>query len=187
MAPNQPLTHRFLLAMPNQTGTYFDNTLTYICQHSSEGALGLMVNRTLDMTVHQLLTDLSIDVADDALATTQVLEGGPVNPTQGFILHTDDATFESTLAIGGGLSLTTTQPILEAIANDTGPARYLVALGYTGWGPGQLENELVENAWLTCPGDRDVLFETGIDDRLARVTASLGFDFGLMSPKLGES
>ena len=187
MASEHSLTHRFLLAMPTQAGTYFDKTLTYVCQHGREGALGLMVNRPSGMTLAQLLNDLDIDVTAEAARTTPVLEGGPVSQTQGFILHSDEAAFDSTMAIGRGLALTTTQPVLEAIARGEGPNRYLVAVGYTGWGAGQLDREMLENAWLTTPGDPEVLFDTAVADRLDRVTAGLGFDFQLMSSRLGES
>lgn len=173
--------------MPNQAGTYFDGSLTYLAQHSEEGCIGLIVNRIASITFADLLEQLKLEAAGDTLPAPPVLDGGPVGPGQGFIIHSDDHVYDSSQVLASGLCLTTTEPILRTIAEGTGPSRYLIALGYAGWGPGQLESEIEQHAWLTTPADPAVLFDTPVADRLTRVTDSLGFDFALLAGKQGES
>jgi len=179
------LKHHRLLAMPGLAGEYFGNTITYVCEHNDDGAMGIMVNRPMDLTVGALLEQLGID-ATDAL-DEPVLEGGPVKRDRGFILHTDDVQFEASLPLGNGLMLSTARQTLEAIGAGRGPRQYLVALGYAGWGVGQLEEELKQNAWLSCPAQLDILFDVPFTERVNRAAASLGIDFRLMSSQAGHA
>lgn len=186
MTAEVSLKNQFLLAMPNQAGTYFGDTVTYLCEHNADGAMGLMVNRPTDVTLSELLSQLGMDPRGMPL-DVPVMEGGPVASDRGFILHTDDKSFSTSLALDDGVMLSTAREVLEAIAADDGPAHYLVALGYAGWGEGQLEAELKENAWLTCPGDREILFNTPFEQRVNKAAAALGIDFRLMSAQAGHA
>ncbi len=186
MTAEVSLKNQFLLAMPNQAGTYFGNTVTYVCEHNSDGAMGLMINRPTDVALAELLSQLGIDAGGVPL-DVPVMEGGPVASQRGFVLHTDDQIFSKSLALGCGVMLSTAREVLEAIAAGNGPADYLVTLGYAGWGEGQLEAELKDNAWLTCPGDIEILFNTPFEQRVNGAAASLGIDFRLMSAQAGHA
>ncbi len=184
------LKNHFLLAMPGLAGSYFGATLTYICEHNAQGAMGLMVNRPTDITLAELLSQLGIN-SDSTTAEVPVLEGGPVSGAQGFVLYTDDTNdnnnFPASLDLGNGLMLTTARDVLEAIAENRGPSEYLVTLGYAGWAEGQLEQEITENSWLTCPANREILFNVPYPDRVNKAAATLGIDFRLMSGQAGHS
>lgn len=186
MTADASLKNQFLLAMPNQAGTYFGDTVTYICEHNKDGAMGLMINRPSELSLVELLSQMGL-ASSGVSADIPVLEGGPVASERGFVLHTEDQSFESSLALGNGLMLSTAREILEAIAQGEGPSEYIVTLGYAGWGSGQLEDELKENAWLNCPGNADVLFRTPFDDRVNKAAAALGIDFRLMSGQAGHA
>jgi putative transcriptional regulator len=172
--------------MPALAGSYFGNTLTYVCEHNDEGAMGIMVNRPSELTLKELLAQLGID-SDHSAAEIPVLEGGPVASDRGFILHTDDLHFDSSVDLDHGLMLTTAREVLEAIAAGDGPRQFLVALGYAGWGEHQLEEEMKENSWLNCPVRPEVLFETPYAERIDKAAASLGIDFNLISGRAGHS
>lgn len=188
MALDTCLKHHFLIAMPkpaDEPDDYFSRTITYICEHNEEGAMGFMVNRPMKLTVGELLDQLGI--AAGVSSEQPVLEGGPVKTERGFILHSDDVQYEASLPLGNGLMLSTARQTLEAIGAGAGPKRYVVALGYAGWGSGQLENELLQNVWLTCPADIDILFDVPFDQRVNQAAASLGIDFRLMSTHAGHA
>lgn len=172
--------------MPNQVGTYFGDTVTYVCEHNDEGAMGLMINRPSELSLVELLSQMGLE-ASGVSAEIQVMQGGPVASERGFVLHTQDQSFESSLDLGNGLMLSTAREILEAIARGEGPSDFLVALGYAGWGSGQLEDELKENAWLNCPSKNEVLFNTPFPERVNRAAAILGIDFRLMSGQAGHA
>ena len=180
------LKHHFLIAMPNQAGTYFGNTITYICEHSEDGAMGLMINRPTPISVGELVEQSGMEASRE-LTNVPILEGGPVSNQQGFVLHSDDGNFPASMSLGHGLKLTTAREVLEAIAGNRGPYNYLVALGYAGWGPKQLEGELTENAWLTCPASIDILFDVPFEERIDKAAASLGIDIRLMSGQAGHA
>ncbi len=180
------LTRHFLIAMPRQTGSYFANTVTYVCEHNKDGAMGLMINRPLDLSVERLMKQFGYTGAP-GLADAKVLEGGPVSPEQGFVVHSDDGNFAASRKLGNGLMLTASREVLEAIANGQGPYHYLIALGYAGWGPKQLERELAESAWLTCPANNSILFDVPFEDRFEEATRALGIDFRLMSNQTGDA
>lgn len=180
------LKNHFLIAMPSQAGTYFGDTLTYICEHGENGAMGLMINRPTDIPVSELVEQSGLMGAPE-LAKVPILNGGPVANEQGFVLHSDDGDFPASVSLGNGLKITTAREVLEAIAANRGPCNYLVALGYAGWGPKQLEGELQDNAWLACPADREILFDVPFEQRMQRVAASLGIDLRLMSAQWGDA
>ena len=185
MAIEQSLKHHFLLAMPGLAGEYFGNTITYVCEHNEDGAMGIMVNRPIGLTLGELLEQLGIEAA--AALEQPVLEGGPVKRDRGFILHTDDRRYDASLSLGNGLMLSTARQTLESIGAGDGPRQYLVALGYAGWGAGQLENELTQNAWLSCPAQIEILFDVPFAERVNRAAATLGIDFRLMSNQAGHA
>lgn len=172
--------------MPQLADDYFAGTIVYLCEHNAEGAMGLVVNRPSEMTFGELLDQLGLPIPP-AVADRPVLEGGPVAPERGFILHDDDSRFEGSLAMGPGLMLSASQAALAALAEGRGPRRWLVALGFAGWGPGQLEKEILENVWLNCPVDPAVLFDTPFEARVARAAAGLGIDFNLLSGHAGHA
>lgn len=186
MALDGSLKNQFLIAMPGLAGSYFGSTLTYLCEHNADGAMGLIVNRPSEMLLVDLLAQLGIRPGSVA-ADAPVMEGGPVARDRGFILHTDDCAYEASLDLGNGLMLTAAREVLEAIAAGTGPRDYLVALGYAGWGAGQLEEELKDNAWLTCPASFQVVFEEPFDTRAHKAAAALGIDFRFMSGQAGHA
>lgn len=171
--------------MPALTADYFGNSITYVCEHNDDGAMGLIINRPMDMSLTEVLAQIGIDVASNL--EKPVLEGGPVQTDRGFILHTDETGAEVGVSLGNGLMLSTAHQTLEAIGRGEGPARFLFALGYAGWDSGQLETELAANAWLTCPASEDILFDVPFENRIDRAAASLGIDFSLMSPQAGHA
>jgi putative transcriptional regulator len=185
MTPATSLKNQFLLAMPGLTADYFGNSIIYLCEHNDDGAMGIIVNRPTDLSLSDLLQQLGMDVRGQLNGPT--LAGGPVQTDRGFILHTDDKTFDSSLQIDAGIVLSTSRDTLESIGNGAGPASYLVALGYAGWGQGQLELELQQNAWLSCPASLDVLFEVPYAERVAKAAAKLGIDFRLMAHQAGHA
>ncbi len=185
MKLDSSLSNYFLLAMPSQLGSYFGNTITYICEHSPRGAMGIMVNRPTDLAVAELLRQNGQNPNMDE--EIFVLEGGPVEKARGFVLHSSDVVLEESMKVTDRLSLTTSRSILNAIGDSAGPRNYLVALGYSGWGPGQLEAEMEQAAWLSCPAEERVLFDVPSEQRLSAVASSLGIDFRLVVPRRGEA
>ena len=181
------LENHFLIAMPSLQDPYFERTVTLICQHNSDGALGIVINRVTNLTLGDILQQL--ELPDDQLEApeTPVYFGGPVQSERGLILHEADSHWESTLKIGDEFGLTTSKDIIEAIAHNTGPKCCLMALGYAGWGDGQLERELQENAWLSGPADREVIFKTPIDERWSRAAEILGIDINQMVSGAGHA
>ena len=171
--------------MPNQTGTYFGNTLTYVCDHNGQGALGLIINRPVDLALTELL--IQFDCATNVDANLVVVEGGPVQRERGFVLHSADVQTDASMPIGNDLLLTASRDILEVIGTGDGPKHFIVALGYAGWGEGQLEKELMDNAWLTVPATEEILFDTPFHKRIDSAAKSLGINFQLMSPHLGHA
>jgi putative transcriptional regulator len=186
LTPENSLKNQFLIAMPSLTGSYFGATVTYLCEHNEDGAMGLVINRPSDLTLIEMLAQLGLRTGGLA-AEVPVMEGGPVARDRGFILHSDDKRFDASLDLGDGLMLTAAREVLEAIGDGVGPKDYLVTLGYAGWGAGQLEDELKENAWLTCPASLDVLFRAPFPSRVRQAAATLGIDFRFMSGQAGHA
>lgn len=190
MAADMSLKNQFLLAMPGLAGSYFGATLTFICEHNDEGAMGIIVNRPSHVSLIELMTQLGISKGATPVESL-VMEGGPVDVERGFILHSSDERFEASLDLGGTMMLSSAREVLEAIADDDGPKNYLVALGYAGWDAMQLEGEVADNAWLTCPvtGEQAqrIIFDTEADQRVAAAAESLGIDFSLISSQAGHA
>jgi putative transcriptional regulator len=181
------LTHHFLIAMPNMADPYFARSLTYICEHNDQGALGLVVNRPIDMTMQSLFERLSLDLKNAEFADAPVYFGGPVQTDRGFVLHAPAGEWQSTLRVGEAIGLTTSKDILEAVGRGEGPRRVLVTLGYAGWSPGQLEHELSQNAWLTVQAADGIIFETPAEERLPAAMELLGVDFARLQDEAGHA
>ena len=177
----------FLISMPKLRGSVFGDSLIYLWAHDGDGAQGLVVNHPFDLTLGELMKQLQLPAAADLAG--KVVSGGPVEPQQGFILHTDDVSVagsEPAAGVGGvGLHVSYSREMLELIATERGPNRFLLALGYAGWGAGQLEEELADGAWLTAPSSQDVLFEMPFEQRLDRVAHELGIDWRLFASEGG--
>lgn len=181
------LTHHFLIAMPAMADPRFANTLTYICEHTTEGAVGLVVNRPTDLMLSSLLRRIEVADGDQRFAAAPVLLGGPVQTDQGFVLHRPLGNWQSTLAITEGVGLTTSKDVLEAAVRDEGPDDFVVSLGYAGWSSGQLEQELAANAWLTVAADPGVIFDLPAERRLPAAMHLLGIDFSRLSDEVGHA
>ena len=187
------LDDQFLIAMPGMKDDRFARSVIYICAHSPEGAMGLIINQAQPMRFPDLLVQLGIVNEQEAIrlpATARdfpIRNGGPVDRSRGFVLHTDDYTVESSMPISDDVCLTATIDILRAISTGRGPRRALMALGYAGWGAGQLEQEIADNGWLTCAADADLLFDTDLDRKYDRVLATLGIDLAHLSNSAGHA
>ena len=187
-APEFTLVNQFLIAMPAMTDERFSGTVIYLCEHNSRGALGIVINRATDLTLQNLFerVDLKLEIAPRS--EQPVLFGGPVQVERGFVLHDQpEAGYSSTLTLTDGLALTTSKDVLEAVADGGGPQRMLVTLGYSGWGPGQLEEEIGCNAWLTVAADRDVLFEVPLLERFDAALGLLGISSAMLSADAGHA
>jgi len=160
------LANHFLIAMPGLTDPNFAQTVIYVCEHNSEGAMGIVINRPLDISLGEVLKQLDLEWPGDAVAEREVFAGGPVEEQRGFVLHEPVGQWDGTFITSGDIGVTSSKDILEAIALNQGPERFMVALGYAGWGAGQLEQEMSQNAWLSGPADRDILFDTPASARL---------------------
>ena len=181
------LTQHFLIAMPNMADPYFSRSLTYICEHNDQGALGLVVNRPIDMTLQALFERLSLEMRDAEFADAPIYFGGPVQTDRGFVLHAPAGRWQSTLRVGEAIGLTTSKDILEAVGRGEGPQRMLVTLGYAGWSPGQLEHEISQNAWLTVEATDGIIFETPAEERLPAAMELLGLDFATLQDEAGHA
>ncbi len=170
------LDNQMLVAMPGMLDPNFSRSVTLLCQHTSEGAIGITINRESSFTLGEIFDQLELECDEEALRNQLVLEGGPVNPDRGFVLHTPVEGFESSLDLAADIMVTTSRDVLAAIAEGKGPEQYLVALGYAGWGDGQLEDEMRQNAWLSVPTDRAIVFDAPFADRWNRAVANLGID-----------
>jgi len=173
--------------MPALEDPNFFHSVTYICEHNEQGAMGIVINQPLDISLGDVLTHMEMSVHDESLTTTPVYLGGPVQTDRGFVLHEPLGEWDSMLAITHSLAVTTSQDILQALNDGEGPERSLVALGYAGWGEGQLEHELVANTWLTCPADSAIIFDTPIENRWTAAAASLGIDLNTLSGSFGHA
>ena len=181
------LTHHFLIAMPSLADPFFSKTLTYICEHSDQGALGLVVNKPIDLTLKDLLDQLDISSDNQAIRGLPIMFGGPIQLDRGFVLHQPVGDWQSTMTVNDEVGLTTSLDILRAIASGESPKQLLVALGYSGWAPGQIEHELSQNAWLTVPASATIIFELPAEERLTAAMHSLGVDFSTLSDEVGHS
>lgn len=213
----QSLENQFLIAMPSLGDDYFNKTVTYICEHNGEGAMGLIINMPVNITLHDLLkqieendheesnhsaTNQTADeksetetetesVNEDILLDTSleqlVLSGGPISQNRGFVLHRTQSGWKSSLALSKDIMITTSKDILMALGTEKAPDQFIVTLGYAGWGPGQLEAELHANSWLTIDADSDILFNTPIEQRWQKATQKLGIDIAHLSSEIGHA
>ncbi|WP_343593941.1 YqgE/AlgH family protein [Paracidovorax wautersii] len=196
------LTHHFLIAMPGLEDASFSRSVVYVCEHSERGALGLIINKPTDINLRGLFDKVDLPLQREDLTQQPVFQGGPVQTERGFVLHepvvasssetgegveADESIYASTMAIPGGLEMTTSKDVLEAMSTGAGPRRVLVTLGYSSWAQGQLESEVAENSWLTVGADLSVIFDTPVDQRYDRAMALLGLQSWMLSPEAGHA
>lgn len=181
------LTNQFLIAMPAMDDPNFAQTVTLVCEHSERGALGIVINRTLPMTLGEVFDQLGLDSSRSRVSEQAVLRGGPVQTERGFVLHSPAGPYESSLPFSERMHLTTSRDILDAMAVGEGPASAVIALGYAGWEAGQLEDEMARNAWLTVEADERVLFSTPVDERWSAAARLLGVDLVALSSDAGHA
>ncbi|MEO5661444.1 MAG: YqgE/AlgH family protein [Polaromonas sp.] len=190
--PSINLTHHFLIAMPGLQDEAFSKSVIYMCEHSERGALGLVINKPSDINVQGLFDKVELPLRREDLTLTPVFQGGPVQTERGFVLHESmmpgsESVYASTMSIPGGLEMTTSKDVLEALSTGAGPRKVFVSLGYSAWGEGQLESELLDNSWLTVAADLDVIFDTPVDERYDKALMLLGLESWMISPVAGHA
>lgn len=183
----EKLINQFLVAMPTLQDPNFFHGVTYMCEHNDEGAMGIMINRPLDIELGEVFGQMDIEARDEGITRQPIFLGGPVQCERGFVIHRPHGQWDATLKVTDEIGVTSSRDILEAIAAGNGPGHNLVALGYAGWGPGQLERELAENAWLSVPADHRILFETPYDKRWESAAALTGVDLNRLSSDIGHA
>ena len=190
------LTHHFLIAMPGLQDPSFARSVVYLCEHSSRGALGLMINKPSDIRLKQLFEKVELPLQRADLVETPVFQGGPVATERGFVLHEaiftgddrpEDSVYASTMTIPGGLEMTTSKDVLEALSSGAGPRKVFISLGYASWGEGQLESEIAENSWLTVGADQAVIFDTPVEQRYDKALSLLGLQAWMLSSEAGHA
>jgi putative transcriptional regulator len=194
------LTHHFLIAMPGLVDAGFTKSVVYLCEHSVRGALGLIINKPSELNLKNLFNKVDLPMQRQDLTNTPVFQGGPVQTERGFVLHetmhgtpsagdtpSEESVYASTMSIPGGLEMTTSRDVLEAISTGFGPSRVLVSLGYSSWGEGQLESELADNSWLTVAADVNVIFDTPVEKRYDHALKLLGIEAWMLSPMAGRA
>lgn len=193
-SPDHPsLEGHFLIAMPGMSDERFQRSVVYVCAHSPQGAMGFIINKAQPLSFPELLTQLEIVESEDDIRLPQkgneisVCQGGPVEMGRGFVLHSGDYDSESTVAVEDNVSLTPTLDILKSISRGIGPRSAVMVLGYSGWGAGQLEDEIVSNGWLTCPADAELIFDRRLDDKYNRALAILGVDPAFLASEAGHA
>ena len=187
MSDSGYLTNQFLIAMPNLLDPNFFHSVTYICEHNKNGAMGIVINQPVDLTLGELISQIGMAQASSDLFDQFVYRGGPVETERGFVLHQPIGDWESTLSVTDGIGISTSNDIIEAIAAGNGPEQCLVALGYAGWGAGQLEQEMVENAWLSGPADTRIIFDTQVEQRWEEAARLLGVDINQLTGDSGHA
>ncbi len=187
------LTHHFLIAMPGLSDALFGRSVVYMCEHSERGALGLVINKPSDIHLPQLFEKIDLPMGRVDLRDTPVFHGGPVQTERGFVLHEalpageGESVYASTLSIPGGLEMTTSKDVLEAMSSGAGPRKVLVTLGYASWAQGQLESEITENSWLTVAADPWLIFDAPVNERYERAMALLGLQPWMLAPDAGHA
>ena len=187
MGFDSALTNQLLIAMPGMADPNFSTTVTLICEHNDEGALGIVINRPLTLKLAGLFEQLSVDDPDPEVAEFPVLAGGPVGTERGFVLHGSGWTYENTLPVSEDIQLTLSRDVIDAMASGQGPDKSLVALGYAGWQPGQLEDEMLANSWLNVPATPELVFDTPYSERWDYAARTLGIDIARMSSDAGHA
>ena len=181
------LSNHFLVAMPAMADPNFSGTVIYLAEHSPKGALGIVVNRPLEIDLANLCERISLKLDDTRFASQPVFAGGPVQNDRGFVLHSPAGSFNSSIHVGSDIALTSSKDVLEAVAEGKGPRRLLMALGYAGWGEGQLEEELAANAWLTVPATASLMFDVPVEERFHHAFGLLGIHPMFLSPAAGHA
>jgi putative transcriptional regulator len=188
------LTNQFLIAMPGMGEGTFAGTVVYLCEHSEKGALGLVINKPIDITLKNLFEKVELSLERDDMAELPVYFGGPVQTERGFVLHEPQpgedgevSAYSSSLRIPGGLEMTTSKDVLEAISSGAGPKKVLVTLGYSGWGAGQLEEEISRNGWINVEAEPGIIFDTPVAQRYDKALSLLGIDVGMLSSAAGHA
>ncbi|MFV0370966.1 MAG: YqgE/AlgH family protein [Azonexus sp.] len=181
------LTNNFLIAMPTLEDPYFSKALIYVCEHTKNGALGIIVNRPLELNLASLLEKVNISFERQELANLPVYFGGPVQMDRGFVLHRAGGQWQSTLSISSEIALTSSRDVLDAVAKEGSPSEIIVSLGYAGWDAGQIENEMAQNSWLTVPASPDILFDLPPEGRLPAALQTLGISFAQLSDVAGHA
>ncbi len=181
------LTDHFLIAMPSMDDPYFSRSLIYIAEHNEQGALGLIVNRPINMDLATLFEKIDLQLNSGPLGRLPVFFGGPVQTDRGFVLHRPVGGWQSTLAINDDIGLTSSRDVLQAVARDGEPSQIMVTLGYSGWGAGQLESELAQNVWLTVAAEPSIIFELPYEERLTTAMERLGVDFIKLTGQAGHA
>lgn len=181
------LSHHFLIAMPAMTDPIFAKSLTYICEHNEQGALGIVINRPISLTLGELFAQIKLPLNPTELKKLPVHFGGPVQTDRGFVLHEPAGEWQSTLIVNDQVGMTTSKDILEAVGLGKGPNKILVTLGYAGWAQGQLEHELAQNAWLSVPANKHILFDMPAEERLPAAMELLGVDYATLSAESGHA
>ncbi len=181
------LTGHFLIAMPSLNDSFFNQAVTYICEHDEAGSFGLIINQQTDINLKQVIQEMKIESDEDYKTEQSIFIGGPVDQGRGFILHRPIGNWSSSLIVNDNVALTTSKDILQAIANNKGPDDCLVALGYAGWSAGQLEREMADNTWLSCPADEQIIFNTPVAERWKAAAKLIGVDLSLMSNDAGHA
>lgn len=191
VSPSIDLTNQFLIAMPGMVDDNFAGTVVYLCEHSDNGALGLVINRPTDINLKNLFERVDLSLDRDDLAARPVFYGGPVQTERGFVLHEglgdDGEHYSSTLKISGGLEMTTSRDVLEALSSGAGPKRVFITLGYAGWGAGQLEDEISRNGWLSVNADPELIFATPVEQRYDKALSLLGVDRSFLMGEAGHA
>ncbi|HEY4731614.1 MAG TPA: YqgE/AlgH family protein [Gammaproteobacteria bacterium] len=187
MAETMSLSNHFLIAMPSLQDPNFMRSVTYICEHNEEGCMGIMINRPLDISLGEVLRQLDIHTDDPQLIKQTVYLGGPVQNERGFVIHRPHGKWEAMLEVTDEIGVTSSRDILAAISAGKGPKNSLVALGYAGWGAGQLEQEIAHNAWLSTPADSSIIFETPSHKRWEAAAALGGIDLTKLSSEIGHA
>ena len=187
------LTHHFLIAMPGLQDATFAKSVIYMCEHSERGALGLVINKPSDINLQKLFEKVELPLHREDLTQAPVFQGGPVQTERGFVLHEtvvmpgNEPVYASTMTIPGGLEMTTSKDVLEALSTGYGPRKVFVSLGYSSWGQGQLESEISDNSWLTVAADPAVIFDTPVEQRYAKALMLLGLESWMLSPEAGHA
>ncbi len=190
--PTINLTHHFLIAMPGLEDAAFAKSVIYMCEHSERGALGLIINKPSDINLKRLFEKVELPLEREDLTLAPVFHGGPVQTERGFVLHESmmpgqESVYASTMTIPGGLEMTTSKDVLEALATGNGPRKVFVSLGYSSWGQGQLESEISDNSWLTVAADSAVIFDTPVEQRYDKALLLLGLQSWMLSPDVGHA
>jgi putative transcriptional regulator len=181
------LDHQMLIAMPGMVDQNFAGSVTLLCQHNDAGAIGITINRVSNFTLGEILTQLKIECDDESIRSRPVLEGGPVAPDRGFVLHSPLPGYESSMAVATDIMVTTSRDVLAEIAAGRGPEKYLVALGYAGWGGGQLEGEMLANAWLSVAADSTIVFDLPVPNRFDEALGRLGIQVDRLHSEAGHA